>query len=1227
MEKQITPYYAALKIEGERVLVLAAHPGDEIFGCGGATMRHVAAGNALQAIILSDGEFNADTAWSSVCSELRRAESSEAARFLCYDKPQFWGMTDHEVVYGEFLVQRIEAAVLALKADLVYAPSIYETRPGHRALGMASLEAARRSKAKFTLAMYELEVPMLKPNLLLNISDLRELKQKAMSCFASKLQEQPYDQRIAALNCFRSRALGSQATAAEAFFVAQTDDLKDDVLKIYESEYQRQQDMGLVVMPEDVPLVSVLIRSMDRPQLQTALDSLALQTYTNIEAIVINAQGKEHRMLGTRCGRFPLRMVSSGKPLMRSHAANVGLDNAGGDYIMFLDDDDWLYPDHISLLVEALQKSNSTKAAYSGVKFTVDSQSREFRVINEKFDPIRLLHGNFIPIHAVLFSKSLTKTGCRFDESLNVYEDWDFWLQVNRLTPFLHVDVITAGYRSTGNSCAGPSANEESIQMAREVIFDKWKSIWSGPEINLLLIYVAQLADLKIAYLEEQIKDGAELTNNLQDTLVEVNVLNETLQDQHMEIKEELKQLLSTIDNLEKRCGERDNQLGQKDLHIHNILSSKSWKLTSPARKLLGYARNLGFKVKALNDSLIPLLKDPKKIYPTLLRLKHAHKRSGLRAVKNILLQLPYEITYNEVWVNQYQNSFTAEVLESIQKRIKVMKNPPLISILMPTYNTPEKILRETIQSVLLQLYPFWELCIVDDASSQSRVRSVLQEIGSKDQRIKTIFLESNGGIAMATNCALDIASGQFSVLLDHDDLLEKQALFRLAESIIGDDPDMIYSDEALLSDDGMEVVNHVHRPAFSPEYLRSCPYIVHLVAFRTDLLREIGGLDISLKISQDYDLILRASEKAKKIVHIPEILYLWRQRKQSTGHQLKHKVMEISRKVLSNHLLRCEELGVVNDGAHFNYFNVCYPLQSGLKIAIIIPTKNHGELVRQCVDSIVRTVKTVPYDIIVVDHASDDIASLEYFKHLQNSHQVLRYEGVFNFSAINNWAISHLKDEYTHYLFCNNDIEAIEDGWLEKMIALGQKSDVGIVGAKLLYPDKKMIQHAGVCIGMYGIAEHYGKFMDDVLPNNILHPGYHGSLITNHEMSAVTAACALMRRDAFECVGGYEDALAVGFGDVDLCLKSVEAGYRVLFCADAILIHHESYTRGKSSTDPHPKDSAYFSKKWRGKLDLGDPYYNPNMTLLSTKWEIKQPMVFNLENPSRVWTKSIMSS
>lgn len=994
-------------------------------------------------------------------------------------------------------------------------------------------------------------------------------------------------------------------------------------------------------------LVSVITRSMDRPTLAETLDSIAAQTYPNIEVIVVDALGKTHSDLGKHCGIFPLRIVGNGSQLTRSGAANLGLDSAMGKYALFLDDDDWLLPDHIARLIVLLSQSCKERVAYSGIRFASGPQSAEFTVINEPFDPIKLKRGNFIPIHAVLFDRSLTSTGCRFDESLEIYEDWDFWLQLSRMSGFLHSGEITAGYRSTGDSGASPSAEEESIQLARERIFHKWKNIWSGSEINQLLAYVSHTQDSKIPTLEEKLKlsnqSQVDLNNmvlekqtalvDLQKQLriVELNAVElenrkhvvELENQRHVvELEKQLFQEKAEVVELRNRINEKVQLLHERDTKIHAIYTSTSWKIAAPLRRLKTLTVRTTLSIRKLIFCLKPLIQKPAKIYPTAMRLRYAWRKGGMSEVKKIILQLPYEVTYNDVWINQYRRSFTSEVLALVENRILEMKNPPLISILMPTYNTPEKVLRQAIESVLAQLYPSWELCIADDASTKPHVRRILKEYADLDRRIKISFTKNNAGVSTATNQALEMATGKFVALLDHDDVLEKQALFRIADSVLTDDPDMVYSDEAILSSDGQQVINHVHRPAFSPEYLRACPYIVHLVAFRTSLLRQIAGFDVSLPISQDYDLILRASEKANTIVHIPEILYLWRLRRLSSGHKRKSEVMQTSRAVLSRHLERCGQPGVVQEGVLFNFFDVSYSLQSSLKVAIIIPTKNHWALVRQCIESIVRTVKGISYDIILVDHASDDASSLAYFEQLKGRYQVLRYEGVFNFSAINNWAISHLQGEFTHYLFCNNDIEAVEEGWLEKMMGLCQKADVGIVGAKLLYPDRKMIQHAGVCVGMYGIAEHYGKFMETVLPDGELHPGYHGTLIANREMSAVTAACALMRKDAFERIGGYDESLAVGFGDVDLCLKTRAAGYRVLFCAGAVVIHHESYTRGKSRVDPHPDDSAYFSEKWRSVLDKCDPFYNPNLTLQGTKWEAAQPLKFNLEINRRVWRR-----
>ena len=630
--------------------------------------------------------------------------------------------------------------------------------------------------------------------------------------------------------------------------------------------------------------------------------------------------------------------------------------------------------------------------------------------------------------------------------------------------------------------------------------------------------------------------------------------------------------------------------------------------------------RNLPRKFGLLSRSLRQLLKDRRNLRGNLKKLLHAWHDGGMRSLKGALLGLNQGITPSS-WTN-YRQTFTQTVRPQIMECIRNTGAPVTISILVPTYNTPEPMLKAMLRSVQDQLYPNWELCIADDGSSQPHVRATLQVFAKKDKRIKLHLGQTNHGVSHASNRALEMATGPFIVLLDHDDLLEEQALFRVAESIAHDDPDMVYSDEVLVSPDGETVLQYFHRPAFSPEYLRSHPYIVHMVGFRTRLVRELGGFDEQLKISQDYDLILRASEQARTIVHLPEILYQWRTHTSSAGHEKINEVMAASTQVLQRHLQRCSVHGTVGPGASFNFFETRYPLTPGLRVAIIIPTKNHGDLVRQCIDSIHATTTGVDYDIVVIDHASDDPDTIAYLASVRPQVQVLRYEGPFNFSRINNWAVAQLNGSHSHYLFCNNDIEALEPGWLQRMLELAQQPDTGIVGAQLLYPDRTSIQHAGVCVGAFGIAEHYGKFLR--LPPDRIDISFMGRLITSHEVSAVTAACLLMRRNAFEEVNGFDEALAVGFGDVDLCLRTLERGWRILYCPQATLLHHESYTRGKTvGYDPHPEDSAKFSARWKDFLQQGDPYFNPGLSLQHTCWQVPEPLLCHVRIGRRVFKRA----
>ncbi|MGE8318175.1 MAG: glycosyltransferase family 2 protein [Comamonas sp.] len=649
----------------------------------------------------------------------------------------------------------------------------------------------------------------------------------------------------------------------------------------------------------------------------------------------------------------------------------------------------------------------------------------------------------------------------------------------------------------------------------------------------------------------------------------------------------------------------------------------------------LATLRRLPHKLRQLSRSLYLLFSDPSNLGGNGRKLWRAWRAGGAQMLKHQLLSLGHPdaptiaVAPTDAW-QDYQQRLQGVVLPLLREEIAALQQqaqgtaPVAISILVPTYNTPADMLTAMVESVRAQIYPHWELCIADDASPSPHVRQMLQALAAQEPRIKLHLGEVNRGVSHATNQALALASSPFVVLLDHDDLLQPQAIYRVAQCVQADDPDMLYSDEVLVSPDGKQVLQYFHRPAFSPEYLRSHPYIVHLVGFRTALLRELGGFDESLTISQDYDLILRVSERARCIAHIPEILYQWRTHTSSAGHEKMAQVMETSTRVLQRHLDRSGLPATAQPGVSFNFFQARHQIADGQRVAIIIPTKNYGSLVRQCVDSIRATVRHAAYDLIVIDHESTEPSSLDYFAQIaqDGTATVLRYQGPFNFSAINNWAVQQLTGEYTHYLFCNNDIEALDEGWLEHMLAQCQDPSVGMVGAQLLYPDRTSIQHAGVCVGAFGIAEHYGKFLK--LPPDRVDIAFMGRLVCTHEVSAVTAACLLMRKQAFDAINGYDEKLAVGFGDVDLCLRTLQLGWRVLYCPQATLIHHESITRGKAEGyDPHPEDSALFASRWRGFLDAGDPYFHPAFEVRHTCWLVRTPLHCEAAISRRLFTKS----
>jgi GT2 family glycosyltransferase len=526
--------------------------------------------------------------------------------------------------------------------------------------------------------------------------------------------------------------------------------------------------------------------------------------------------------------------------------------------------------------------------------------------------------------------------------------------------------------------------------------------------------------------------------------------------------------------------------------------------------------------------------------------------------------------------------------LERMRAKGRELPYAPLISICMPVFNPAERHLAEVLASIRAQVYENWELIAVDDGSSQPHVRRLLTEAAEADRRIQAVFKEKNEGIPRTLNQAFAKARGDFVVVVDHDDLVEPNALFEVARFLNtrGPDWDLIYSDEALIDGDGA-LFWIAFRPDFSPEFLLSHPYIVHLVAVRRAVLAEVGGCDESFpNVSWDYDLWLRVTARTRRVGHIAKVLYQWRRYRASASTRDRKLVVNQSKLALARAMKLRGIEGTIDDGYRFNYFRV-RPTLRGEKVSIVIPTRSPAEVGR-CLESLAARVKYPRYEVVVVVNNLETAEDRRYFEELGRRHRVLWYGEAFNFSAINNWAARQTDGE--HLLFLNDDTEVIEPESLESMLEWSQQPEIGAVGAKLLYPNDT-VQHAGVVVGFFGSCDHFHKFYP------ASDEGYLGSLNAIRNFSAVTAACMMVRRRVFDQVGGFDEKLRVVFNDVDLCLRIGEAGYRIVYTPYALFYHHEHASRRKTSTSLLPvEDDLRFKDRWRVRLLEGDPYYNENL-------------------------------
>lgn len=542
---------------------------------------------------------------------------------------------------------------------------------------------------------------------------------------------------------------------------------------------------------------------------------------------------------------------------------------------------------------------------------------------------------------------------------------------------------------------------------------------------------------------------------------------------------------------------------------------------------------------------------------------------------------------------------FTKEELEA-QRHVQFARDIKF-SIVVPLYNTPARFLHEMIRSVLDQTYGNWELCMADGSDAQhENVGQICKQYVRKDSRIHYVKLEKNLGISGNTNACLEMSTGDYIGLFDHDDLLHPAALFEVMRAICEQDADFIYTDENTFHDKPEDAFCPHFKPDFAPDTLRANNYICHFTVFKRQLMDQAGRFNSKYDGSQDFDMVLRLTEKAEKIFHISEILYFWRAHKDSVaqGIEAKPYVIEAAKGAITEHLSRVGLEGFVEDTVVPSMYRIKYTIKAIPKISIIIANCDHADDLRKCITSIQKLTTYKNWEIIIVENNSIEIATRDYYQELKQLEniKIVTWEaknGEFNYSAINNYGAKFATGEYI--LLLNNDTEVISADWIQEMLMFAQRTDVGAVGAKLYYFDDT-IQHAGIGIGILTLAGHYHRGFDRC------DFGYMGRLIYAHNVSAVTAACMMIRRNVWKEVGGLDETFQVAFNDVDLCMRIRQAGYLIVWTPYAELYHYESKSRGYDDTPEKQKrfegEVRRFQTRWAKELAAGDPYYNPNLTL-----------------------------
>ncbi|GAB6041086.1 hypothetical protein JCM17961_17600 [Endothiovibrio diazotrophicus] len=988
--------------------------------------------------------------------------------------------------------------------------------------------------------------------------------------------------------------------------------------------------------------MSVIVRTKDRPQLLAlALDSVVAQSHRPIELVVVNDGGEEvAELLESRLEALDgLRYVAHDAPHGRSAAANAGLQLATGDLLLFLDDDDEIDADHLAALVAALRANPGVAAAYAGVRLVADD-GESLGELNRPFSYPRLVKGNYIPIHGVLFSRSLLDQGVRFDESLAVYEDWDFWLQVAQHTALFHVDRISASYRQGGGSGVGLGCSAADLHRHRARVLEKWLGHWSGEVIDLAFEdadrearehvdglervngdlarirgeleqrcadHSAHISDLSthLKNTEKAREAGVERFRSLAQAAAERgrSLTAECLRQMHesarrgaliegyrqrvaeevawrreseAELQRQLAESDAAIAGLRGEMARLETQIGALSGVLEAMRRSTSWRVSAPLR----WVRRL------LSGSPVGPVEYTTTAVSEAVEAEPPAPASAAAPPAPPVIEEPMvgppQIDYPH-W-NRLFDTLDGVDLEVIRRRIDGYEYRPLISVLMPTYNSPERFLRQAIDSVRQQIYPHWELCIADDASTSPRVRAVLEEAVAADSRIKVCFREENGPICAASNRALALAEGEFVALLDHDDELPSHALYCVVEELHKHrDAQVIYSDEDKIDEEGRRS-SPCFKPDWSPDLLLSHNMISRFGVYRTATVHAVGGFREGYQGAQDWDLALRVVEQAgdRQVRHLRRVLYHRRSVPGSTagdlGTEAKPHAATSARRAIQDHLerrgvaARAEDSPLLPGTPRVRY---SLPAQAGaISLIYLVEEGDAGWQGR--LERLLEGLDGVSPEVVVagVEGIPGDAA------------RVAVGRGTSPAQTLNR-AVARASGELLCFL--SSRLEPLDGEWLTELASHAARPELGAVGARLLAADGRL-RHAGTVFGIGdGVGYPHAGFSAD-------HSGYCDRAMLIQNFLAVSGECLAVRRSAFEEVDGFDESeVSHCLHFVELCLRLVDRGYRNLWTPFAQLraVVEVELEGGAQRADEIERLRA----RWSGPFRY-DPYSHPAVIL-----------------------------